>query len=807
VLQVCQIPSAKSLLTQEDSPKVNNRLRSHGSSTVIAGAAIIALGATALVTAGPAQAQPTIDHEDSGPPAAARMAAPEHLENPLDEKRVALKQEAHSRLLTGHAQPRNQNGSEVVELGDGEFAEVATTGTDRIFTILVEFGDEIHPEFGGDPGPLANQIKEPDRTVDNTTIWQPDFDRKHFEDLYFGDDPDQESVKKYFENQSSGRYSIEGHVTDWVKVDYNEARYGNTACGSAVCRSVWEVVADGVNAWYEDQLARGLSHEDIEAILSEYDIKDRYDYNNDGNFNEPDGYIDHFQIVHAGEDASAGGGEQGDDAIWAHRWYAFYDQAGQTGPAYNLAGGTRIGETDYWVGDYTIQPENGGVGVFAHEFAHDLGLPDLYDTAGGENGTAFWSAMSSGSWLGMGDGTIGALPNEMGPWEKLQLGWLDYDVAQAATTSVHRLGASGLEYPEGGKKKPRNRQALVVELPEKEVTTEIVTPAAGDHQWWSGSGNGLENTLTRTVDLGYRNSASLEFTGWWEIEEDYDYLYVEVLDGGDWIALDGTADGETIGRDGAGRPALHGESGGHVAMVYPLDEYAGQTVQLRFRYLTDTAVAETGFTADEITVVADGEVLFSDGAEDGEGDWTADGFSIVGASITSSHPQFYLVENRQYEGYDRTLENGPYNFGFLNERPKWVEHFSYQRGMMIWLWDTSQHDNNTSQHPGEGLVLPVDAHPEPDYWANGTLMRNRFQGRDATFSWRKSPAITLHLNGEPTTLPAKPGNPVFDDRRGTYWYPENPGNSVRVPDTGTRIAVLTELPRDNAITVLVTKSR
>ncbi len=94
----------------------------------------------------------------------------------------------------------------------------------------------------------------------------------------------------------------------------------------------------------------------------------------------------------------------------------------------------------------------------------------------------------------------------------------------------------------------------MVELPEKEVTTEVVTPAQGATQWWSGSGDDLRNTLTRSVDLTGKSSASLSLDGWWDIETDYDYLYTEVsTDGGaSYTPIDGTlADGTAIPRDAA----------------------------------------------------------------------------------------------------------------------------------------------------------------------------------------------------------------------------------------------------------------
>lgn len=61
-----------------------------------------------------------------------------------------------------------------------------------------------------------------------------------------------------------------------------------------------------MNAWVADQQAKGRTDAEIKANLAEYDEWDRYDFDGDGNFNEPDGYIDHFQLVHAGEDESAG---------------------------------------------------------------------------------------------------------------------------------------------------------------------------------------------------------------------------------------------------------------------------------------------------------------------------------------------------------------------------------------------------------------------------------------------------------------------------------------------------------------------
>ncbi len=86
--------------------------------------------------------------------------------------------------------------------------------------------------------------------------------------------------------------------------------------------------------------------------------------------------------------------------------------------------------------------------------------------------------------------------------------------------------------------------------------------------------------------------------------------------------------------------------------------------------------------------------------ESGAGAWTAKGFSIIDGTTSKQVQDFYFAENRVYSGYDATLKTGPYNFGWANTRPDWVERFPYQNGMLVWFANGEFGDNNTSAHPG-----------------------------------------------------------------------------------------------------------
>lgn len=274
-------------------------------------------------------------------------------------------------------------------------------------------------------------------------------------------------------------------------------------------------------------------------------------------------------------------------------------------------------------------------------------------------------------------------------------------------------------------------------------------------------------TITLTAQVNY------------QIETDWDYAYLTV----NGVAVEtnlSTNDNPNGQNFGNG---ITGASGGWAELTADLSAYAGQTVEIGFRYWTDGAVTEPGFMVDELSIP--GQAV--DGAEADAG-WTFDGFRVTTGEETAFFFNAYVAEFRQYIHYDAGLRTGPYNFGFLNTRPDWVEHFPYQDGLLISYWDESFTDNNTSQHPGGGLILPIDSHPNALVRPDGLVWRARVQSYDSTFTLSNTDKVKLHINGVAKSYSSLPGVSLFDDLT-DFWDPATPLANVITPDTGTTISI------------------
>jgi immune inhibitor A len=320
----------------------------------------------------------------------------------------------------------------------------------------------------------------------------------------------------------------------------------------------------------------------------------------------------------------------------------------------------------------------------------------------------------------------------------------------------------------------------------------------------------------------------------YQIESGWDYAYVQVSNdnGGSWTNLAGTylnttggqsnltttvnTNGQNLGNGitGSTANATNAPNGWRLAS-FNLDAYAGQNVLLRIRYKTDNFTTLNGILVDEISV--NGTPV--DNAENGANGWTLNGFKTTTGREPSNAPHYYIAEFRQYRTYDEGLKTGPYAFGFNAPYNNKVAHFPYQDGLLITYWDTTQANNNTSQHPGEGRSLPIDAHPQPltrtglpmggTNW-NFAPWGSRYQMYDATFGLEDTDPISLPFrgtlpgaindpacvpNGANSTcefmvqIPSQAGNPVFDDSN-PYWFVSTAASGVIVPITGTKIRVV-----------------
>jgi immune inhibitor A len=655
--------------------------------------------------------------------------------------------------------------------------QAPSTQEAKLLTLLVEYNPEASYDWDGvmvpetvfqsrdcvpaesvPSGPLHNNIPDPANFVethdaaDNNSFWVEDFSPEHYDKMLFTDEgitervrpdltgPDGKpgidisgyTMKNMYEEMSKNAYTVSGAATEWVQLEHSEAYYAADTCfknaegeweagriqdmnGHPDSGGPGEMAVDAVNA---------LADQQPDFPFADYDIEDQGDLDGDGDLYEPDGVIDHVVLVHAGEDKSGGGGAEGTYAIWAH--------------SSSVSGGAEIGDTGLKVANYIVQPEDSGVGVFAHEYGHDLGLPDLYDnSSGGESDIDFWDLMSSGSHAGP---IFQSMPTHMGIWDKWVLGWAEpLQMNQGDDPRTVQLGQTS-RTPRG------SADGIKINLPAK--TVNMADPHSGENMWWSGNDQDwADNRLTRTIEVP--NSANAKFSMWnnYVIEDEWDYGFVEIsTDGGNTWAeqkVFDAAGNEVSTPDDYGDPndrlkdfgnkkyGLTGDSHGWRNDFVNLAPFAGDTIQLRLRYATDLTFLERGWFADDFAVMDGATAVWTDDVESGDNGWTntpgtfepgtpiGAGWRIDTGSSSAEH--FYMAEWRNFDGFDEGLKYA-YDSTYSNFGPWKVEKIQYNApGMLVWYRDSTYGDHNpvlatTYDLPSvgsKGGLLIVDSHFDP----------------------------------------------------------------------------------------------
>ena len=164
-------------------------------------------------------------------------------------------------------------------------------------------------------------------------------------------------------------------------------------------------------------------------------------------------------------------------------------------------------------------------------------------------------------------------------------------------------------------------------------------PIEGKYAFWSNKGDHSNMRLTREFD--FRDvSAPITFSykTWYDLEEDYDYLFLEIsTNGKDWRIIrtpSSTSENPSGNSYGWGYNGLSGGNKTWIEESVDLSRYAGERIQIRFEYITDAAVHGEGFLLDEMSIP---EIGYYTGFEEDDGGWFAEGFVRVENSLPQSY--------------------------------------------------------------------------------------------------------------------------------------------------------------------------
>ena len=222
-----------------------------------------------------------------------------------------------------------------------------------------------------------------------------------------------ETLTQLYTEMSRGNLTMTGVVAPWTAVAGADTVYEGAPGNNGL---------DGAGPWA--LLKATLDKADQTIDFSQYD-------------DDHDGYVDLVAFVQPEQGGECGGNNN----MWSHRWVIEGAASQAKGPADVIQSGYLTND-GVRISDYVLQPAlNCGsgtpisIGVFAHEFGHALGLPDLYATGKSSDGKTnegigAWGLMGAGNW------NIPTSPSHMEAWSKMQLGWAPVVTVNANASHV-----------------------------------------------------------------------------------------------------------------------------------------------------------------------------------------------------------------------------------------------------------------------------------------------------------------------------------------------------------------------------------
>jgi M6 family metalloprotease-like protein len=240
-------------------------------------------------------------------------------------------------------------------------------------------------------------------------------------------------LSSYYEEASYNQTHVTGATTSWLSLGHNRQYYvsGTSSPSDPSFDLVWDA----------------LTVADSSVNFAAYDG---------------------VTIVHAGQGQELSGDWRD---YWSSEWWGF---------TFPTNDGVSIHRA-------SVSPEVGlpgslaYVGVIAHEFGHDLGLPDLYDTSySGADYVGHWCLMGAGSWNG--PNRVGESPAHMMGWCKLQLGYVNGTQVLQVNSSGVTVVVDPLESPTSGV------QLIKIPIDSDHYYLIEVRQKIGYDQWLRGKG-------------------------------------------------------------------------------------------------------------------------------------------------------------------------------------------------------------------------------------------------------------------------------------------------------------------------------